>query len=207
MAVAVMSQAPPMITPAAANAINPRRFMVSPSVTLGISAANKQQIACHSAIVCAAGRQGPGSRRAASLSSAQPVENYQTFTCNSNPCDRLPPRRSRHRAASASAPSLRLRKWERLACRGRHAKDVEDHRYQRVVTEDAHELDGRSLAENGTHALERLIADAPRLVELLDEVVDCALVLWGRFRHAPLVQIADRLRFDARALGLGHVGE
>src|SRR2546428_9971358 len=54
MAVAVMSQAPPMITPAAANAINPRRFMVSPSVTLGISAANKQQIACHSAIVCAA---------------------------------------------------------------------------------------------------------------------------------------------------------
>jgi hypothetical protein len=34
MAVAVISQAPPMITPAAANAINPRRFMVSPSVSL-----------------------------------------------------------------------------------------------------------------------------------------------------------------------------
>src|SRR5262249_5824938 len=32
MALAVMSQAPPMISPAAANAINPRRFMVSPSV-------------------------------------------------------------------------------------------------------------------------------------------------------------------------------
>jgi len=32
MAVAVMSQAPPIIAPAAANAINPRRFMVSPSV-------------------------------------------------------------------------------------------------------------------------------------------------------------------------------
>jgi hypothetical protein len=55
MEVAVISQAPPMITPAAANAINPRRFMVSPSVTFGISAANKQQIACHSAIAYVAG--------------------------------------------------------------------------------------------------------------------------------------------------------
>src|SRR6516165_8926013 len=94
----------------------------------------------------------------------------------------------RHQAASASAPSLRLRKGERLACRRRHAKDVEDHRYQHVVAEDAHELDGRSLAENGTHAREGLIADAPRLVELLDEIVDRALVLGGRFRDASLVQ-------------------
>src|SRR5262252_6372261 len=85
------------------------------------------------------------------------AENYQTFTGYSN-------------------PSLGLRKGKRLACRGRHAKDIEDHRYQHVVAQDAHELDGRSLAENVTHARERLIADASRLVELLDEVVDRALV-------------------------------
>src|SRR6516164_7318230 len=113
----------------------------------------------------------------------------------------------RHQAASASAPSRRLRKGERLAFRWRHAKHVEDHRYKRVVAEDAHELDGRSLAENGTHARERLIADAPRLVELLDEVVDRALVFRRRFRDASLVQVPDRLGFDARALGHWHVGE
>src|SRR6516162_5605202 len=106
----------------------------------------------------------------------------------------------RHQAASASAPSRRLRKGERLAFRWRHAKHVEDHRYKRVVAEDAHELDGRSLAENGTHARERLIADAPRLVELLDEVVDRALVFRRRFRDASLVQVPDRLGFDATAV-------
>src|SRR6516225_37414 len=113
----------------------------------------------------------------------------------------------RHQAASASAPSLRLRKGKRLAGRGRHAKHVEDHRYKRVVAEDAHELDGRSFAENGTHARIGLIADAPRLVELLDEIVDRALVLRGRFRDASLVEVADRLGLDTGALGLGHVSE
>src|SRR5246127_5771424 len=89
-----------------------------------------------------------------------------------------------HRAASASMPSLRLGKREQLAFRRRHAKDVEDHRYQHVIAQNANELDGRGLAEKVTHARIGLIADAPGLVELLDEIVDRALVLRGRFRDA-----------------------
>src|SRR5262249_23013673 len=141
----------------------------------GISAANRQQIACHSAIACAIGPCA-GSRLAVGLSSTQQdmiTKHLRATAILAAVCRKVD---RRHQVASASVPSLRLRKGKRLACRGRHAKDVEDHRYQRVVAEDAHELDGRSLAENVTHARERLIADAPRLVELLDEVVDRALV-------------------------------
>src|SRR5215471_11364737 len=149
----------------------------------------------------------PGSRLEVGLSSAQEqriTKHLRATAILAAVCRKVD---RRHQVASASVPSLRLRKGKRLACRGRHAKDVEDHRYQRVVAEDAHELDGRSLAENVTHARERLIADAPCLVELLNEVVDRALVLGRRFWDAPLVEIADRLGFDARTLGHWHVGE
>src|SRR5215472_3767405 len=186
MALAVMSQAPPMISPAAANAINPRRFMVSPSVREYLRPMNSKWRAIPPLLASLDHTAGLPAYGGLKFSAA--AENYQTFTRYSN-------------------PSLRLRKGKRLAGRGRHAKHVEDHRYQHVVAEDADELDGRSFAENGTYAREGLIADAPRLVELLDEIIDRALVLRGRFRDAPLVQVADRLGFDARALGLGHVGE
>src|SRR5262249_2209263 len=130
----------------------------------------------------------PGSRLPVGLSSAQQYRITKHLRATAILAAVCPKIDRRHQVASASAPSLRLRKGERLAGRGRHAKDVEGHRYQRVVAEDAHELDGRSLAENVTHARERLIADAPRLVELLDEVVDRALVFGRRFRDAPLVE-------------------
>src|SRR5262249_40128580 len=58
-----------------------------------------------------------------------------------------------------------------------------------------------------THPRKRLIADAPRLVELLNEVVDRPLILWGGFRHAPLMQVTNGLRLDAGPLGLRHMGE
>src|SRR4029078_854037 len=45
------------------------------------------------------------------------------------------------------------------------------------------------------------------LVELLDEVVDRALVLGQRFRHTALVEVADGLFRDPNTLSLRHVGE
>src|SRR5262249_18608789 len=117
----------------------------APLSRLGISAANKQQIACPSAIAYPFDH-APGSRLAVGLSSAeqQRIPRFCREPATVAAVCRKVGRR--YQVASASVPSLRLRKGKRLACRGRHAKDVEDHRYQRVVAEDAHELDGHSLA-------------------------------------------------------------
>src|SRR5262245_3522711 len=93
----------------------------------------------------------------------------------------------------SSRPALLLLKRKRLIRRRRHPEHVEDHRYQHVVAEDADKLDHAGLAEQVAHAREGLIPDAARLVELLDEVVDGALVLGGGFGQASLVQVADGL--------------
>src|SRR5262249_22326114 len=186
MAVSVVSHGPPMITPAAANANKPRRFMVRPSVRGYLRQMNSKKRGLPPLLASLDHTARLPAFRGVYLRAA--AEHFPTLSRYSN-------------------PSLRLREGKRLAGRGRHAKDVEDHRYQHVVAEDADELDGRSFAENGTHAGEGLIADAPRLIELLDEIVDRALVLRGRFGDASLVQVADRLGCDARALGLRHVGE
>src|SRR5215472_10123602 len=68
MAVAVTSHAPAMITPAPANAMNPRCFMVSLCPCRNV---RTQQMACHS-------------DWRISLKGA-PVQNYQTVAPNSNP--------------------------------------------------------------------------------------------------------------------------
>src|SRR5262249_44102592 len=140
MALAPTSQAPPMITPAAANTIDPRFMLIAPEMRA------LSQVNC-------------------------------------------------------------LGEGKRLARRRRHAKDVEYHRYQDVIAEDADELDGGGVAEQSAHPRESLIADAARFVELLNEIVDCPFVLWGGFRHAPLMQVTNGLRLDAGPLGLRHMGE
>src|SRR5262249_5363143 len=84
----------------------------------------------------------------------------------------------------SSRPALLLLKRKRLIRRRRHPEHVEDHRYQHVVAEDADKLDHAGLAEQVAHAREGLIPDAARLIELLDEVVDRALVLGGGFGQA-----------------------
>src|SRR5262249_58619660 len=59
--------------------------------------------------------------------------------------------------------------------------------------------------KNVLHALEIPIADAPRAVEFMDEIVDRAFVLGHGFRNAAAMQIANRRRRDAGALSLRHM--
>src|SRR5262245_2334672 len=77
MALPVVSQAPPTIPPAAANAMNPRVFMATPLSPSGLSATQPQQTTCHSGSLPPC----PGSTQA---------QNYQTVPFDSNPRDKRP---------------------------------------------------------------------------------------------------------------------
>src|SRR5271166_3012700 len=85
--------------------------------------------------------------------------------------------RRRQNLLSLSLPSSVLWKRQRLALRRRHPKDVEDHGYQHVISEDAHEFHGGGIAEDGMDPLEILFAHASRPVELRNEIVDRTLIL------------------------------
>src|ERR1700738_4499829 len=101
---------------------------------------------------------------------------------------------------------LRLRKRQWLALRQRHAKHVKDHGDQHVVAQNSHELDCSSVAEHGMDASEITVTHGPCLIELLNKVVDRALVLRCRLRRAPPVDLTDGFLSHAGARGLRHMG-
>src|SRR5215467_306774 len=102
--------------------------------------------------------------------------------------------------------ALLLRKRRRRFFGQRHVEHVEHHRDHAVIAENAHELDRRGVTQNGMHAFVGALAHPPRLVELLDEIVDRSLVLRGLLRRTSCLEVADGLRRDPGLLGDRRVG-
>src|SRR5271169_4094289 len=101
---------------------------------------------------------------------------------------------------------LRFRKIRGGALRQRHVEDVEDHRDPGVVAEDPDQLDGAAIAEDGVDALVGALAYPPRLVELLDEIENRALVFGGLLGGAAGLEVADGLCLHAGLFGDRRVG-
>ena len=136
---------------------------------------------------------GPAVRAGSSLSALRPDSDRLRGVRNDRRGRRLLPRR--------------LREGELGVVRRHHAEDVERHRDQRVIAADADQLDGGLVADQRIQPLVGAVADPPRLVELLHEGIDRALVLGRRLRLAPGFQVGDGLVLDAGLLGHGLVSE
>src|SRR5262249_33860441 len=77
--------------------------------------------------------------------------------------------------------------------------------HQGVVTENADELDHPGITQKLMDAGIGLVADALRLIELLNKSMNCALVFRSSGGSAPGLEIVDGACADAGAFGDGGV--
>src|ERR1700719_2067708 len=123
------------------------------------------------------------SARAAAVSAAiVSGSRALSFSARSMVSQATRPRGPRSSSLVATRPALMRRplfqRGERqfLALRDRHAVDVEHHRHQAVVADDADQIDRAALAEPVDRRLEAGVARLSGLEHLMAEVVDDRLV-------------------------------